>query len=294
MQNVISYDIEWPMAKVDTVKGIYTVPFKIIAQTSDKTTEMFCFTTWPSLMYDHPYNNKELSMFVKMQAYLRKTLNKNKTLFIDGLYDYLDKHGWFVNIKKQENCFDIFIDKVDCKMWNDKTCPHLQVHGIISVDINKIIDIFDLHNWIRFEKYSTQIFSEAFYLKFEKSIPTLLTFQLSTAVENVILQKIKQLVNNNQSNVYKQIKKNYKINGLEKYKKQIEKIDQNKFKITFTNFIDILKLRTKNNKIETAAAIYFAAKAFDNNNKQKNEIKKQMTRLTFKALNDLKQVAKKK
>lgn len=288
MQNVISYRIEWPTAKVDNLKGLYIVPFTIVAQTSDKSAETYCQKQYPTLMMDHPYNAQEMKMFIEMQRYLKQELNKKQSLILDGLYEYFQTHNWFTNTKKLDNLYQFNIERADCKFWNDSV-PHLQLYATITIDINKVIALYDKNNWLRFEKYSSKIFSENFFVKFYQSLPTILVYQSLTAINDLLLKKIESLVNNKNSRIYKQIKSHYKINNIEKYKKKVVRLEVNKYQVTFLNFIDILKLRTKNNKIETAAALYFASQALTGNNKKEN-IKKQMTALTFKALHDLEQL----
>ncbi len=288
MQNVISYTIEWPLAKVDNLKGIYVVPFKIVAQTSDKSLETYCQKKYPTLMNEHAYSVQELKQFYEMQGYLRRELKNNSRLFLDGLYEYFQQHNWFANTKKADKLYEFVINNADCKKWND-IVPHLQVSSFLIVDVKKVMEVFDKNNWLRFEKFSNRFLSESFYVKFYQSLPMILTFQSLTAINDLITKKIEELTNNKQSKIYKQIKNYYKIDNIEKYKKKLARLDVNKYQVTFLNFIDILKLRVKNNKTETAAALYFTSQVFGNKQKQNKKISA-LNALTFKALHDLEKI----
>ena len=288
MQNVISYTIDWPLAKVDNLKGHYIIPFKIIAQTSNKSLETYCQKTYPTLMYEHAYNVQELKQFYEMQNYLRRELKNKNELFVDGLYEYFQQHNWFGKTKKADKLYEFMISNADCKKWND-AIPHLQVYAFLVVDVKKVMEVFDKNNWLRFEKFSNRFLSESFYVKFYQALPMILTFQSLTAINDLITKQIELLTNRKQSKIYKQVKNYYKIDNIEKYKKKIERLDVNKYQITFLNFIDILKLRVKNNKIETAAALYFTSQVFGNKQKQNKKISA-LNALTFKALHDLEKI----
>ncbi|OQB40857.1 MAG: hypothetical protein BWY04_01176 [candidate division CPR1 bacterium ADurb.Bin160] len=224
-------------------KGIMEVPFKIVFQTSSKSIEKYCKENYPKLMTYSNYSMQDNVDLQKMRAYIKVNLGTE----INEIHNYFYKNNLLNPFNIKDNLTKIKIDRCDCKINTNPDIPFLELNGIISFDYDKMLKIYSEKKYIKAIKIDKQITKINIKFKITKPYPYILTYRNSLAFKTDFLNLFKNYVNATKTNaVQKLIEKEFNLDGIQNYKKNISWSDNN-ILIEINDVSKLLKIKVKEN-----------------------------------------------
>ena len=257
LKDVIQYEFLFASQNVDN-KDILTIPLKITCHTPDLKIEQHCKMTYPELLISKAFSMEELKLKLKMTYDIKKMWKYNEDIF-----EFL-KNTWFKFLNFKNKIIDFEIYDANCKWWNDKDNPHLELTINVKCNIKLLMDIYIKNKYFWVVNNKSSILQETYNVKFIKPIPLMLTYIQSGAIQGSLNKYIKNMLNDKNCLINKEIENKYKIKDFEKYKKDYVWISTDQIKITINDFWKMIKKRVGEHKVATAAGLYYTYKALKN------------------------------
>jgi len=231
---------------------IIETDFEIVFQTSIQSIEKYCKEKYPTLITHKQYSTDELAQLVLMKNYIKKNLNSNDITYI---HNYFYEKHWFEPLSYISNITSIKLTDYNCKMWSDPELPYLEIKGIISLDLKKLVDLY-LNKKKYYDiilPYSQKVVSKVSSIKFNRAFPLYVTYKGGVEFRNQVLNIVKDYIKNKIPNNIKQvIEKKMKINNIDEYKMEVNWKSSDEIEININDAMKLLKLKIKENFLPMA------------------------------------------
>lgn len=263
MKYVQAFRIDFNLLSIKKYK--VTIPFHIVFQTDSTNIEKHCKEKWPELLIAHSFSEDELMLLLEMKQYIRSHLSANDS---NEINNYFYEKGWMNAVEKSWGVSKVEFITYMASMWTDKFYPHLEIDGTITLELDKMLDLYIKKQYFTF-KYDKRFVSEDIEIYFQRSMPLLITYLESTKIKFLVLEYMKENIKSFTSLLYKELYRLTKIKGIEKYKKEITWKDPQRILIHINDFFKLLKLKASENKIPLTIGGFAAFYLLQNPKKDK-------------------------
>lgn len=244
--NVQTYRINWGSK---SYKGdIMNVPFEIVFQTSSLAIEKYVAKTYPQLLTFQTFNLDQLYALQKMKSYIKSNLTQQD---FNELANYFYEKGWLQDVPKS-GIFGFNIVECSASMWQLKD-PFITMQGILTFDLKKFINHFIENKGIVVIHNKEGIIKEISEIRFIKPFPSIITYDGSSTVRNMMLAYVIKMCNE-PSKLLSMIERELKIKELHKFKKEIKWIDDKRIKVTIDDYAKLFGDKIKKNAVPLTLA----------------------------------------
>lgn len=226
-------------------KDTATYSFSIVMQTESKEIEKYCFEKWNRLMYvTYILTPEDKLEQIKMESFIKKKLS---TSAIDNknIHKFFYDRSWFTPITQSDNITTIALDDFDCKIWTNPEIPYLQLKGTISIDMNKLLEIYVRKAFITF-RHDNKFVSEVIHMQFTRSIPMIMRYFDNPILHQYFVNYVTQKLKTPNNFLLKKLETVCKIKKLHTLKKQVT-WENNEIKININDLVAILGIKAKRN-----------------------------------------------
>lgn len=235
---VKTHNILWTLQSIK--KTVVTIPFTIVLQTPNLEIEKYCLQNWPNLLSMHAFSYDELVAWQKMKAYIKSKFNQHTILIHQYFYD----NKWFENLAISDGITGCEITEWNARMWDQKE-PMLELKGLLSFDIAKILELYFKKNYIIVNQKTNKFIKEIINIYFEKSLPSILFYKTSSDIRNILLKEITDRFNK-KTTWSDKVDKLIKIKDTHNLKKEIRwGSSNNQLEIIISDWQELLKHKAK-------------------------------------------------
>ncbi len=249
---VKTHNILWSLQSIK--KTTVSIPFTMVCQTPTLEIEKYCKLTWPNLLQMHAFTYDELVQWQKMKAHIKNKLTPHVPL----IHQYFYNNKWFENLSIPDGITTCEITEWNSRMW-DQVEPMLELKGILTFDISKILEFYLKKNYIIINQKTNKFVKEIVNIYFEKSLPSILFYKTSSDIRNIILKEITDRFN--AKTVWSEkVDKLISIKDTHKLKKEIRwGNSNNQLEIVISDWAELLKHKVKKYAVPLGIG-YFAYK----------------------------------
>jgi len=233
---------------------IVSVPFDIVFRTNTKEIELYCAKNFKEVLTSYIYSIEQNKKLLEMRRYIKKTISNSD---IESIHRYFYDKKWMEPIEFFSKVTDITLTDYDCKFWTDPKIPFLQIKGIITFDLSKMLELYYNKKFIKINKQN-RIIKEELEFVFIKSLPLFLTYSQTTTMRAMLLDIFIKLTNKSGSYINKEIEKLLNIQNIDRYKKEISWKDNKTIRVYINDIIQLLSLRASQNIIPLTVAGYIS------------------------------------
>ncbi len=227
-----------------------TIPFIMEVQTSSLAIEKYCVNHFSDLLRYEVFSVEQLHRLQQMKTYIKKSLSNGD---INDMITILKNHGWLNNLDtNQKSIFQFQINETTMKMSSD-VYPYMTVRGKIKINLQALISEYIRKGLLTPKLSDNKFVKEVLDLKFVQPLPTILTYERSFDIQQVILSIVTGFCNK-QSSLSSAISKAVGIDSTYKFKKEVAWYGDGTIRVVINDFTNLLKAKAKKTWVPAAVA----------------------------------------
>ena len=217
INNMKDFIINFSQNKDDPFKNTVSYPFKLIFKTNSNVIEKECKKQWPQLMEPHPNSVEDNIDLFKMGQYIKKCLSGND---IKDIHNVFYTQGWMDPCVIDHNITKIELTRFNCRQWNDPQVPFLEIEGVITVDLLKLLSSYVKNKWIAISSEGG-IASETILFRI-KPFPLLLRYMAAGFPFAIILGQFQIILQDKNNYLTKEMQRIVRFTSIHTYDKEIQ------------------------------------------------------------------------
>lgn len=249
------FAIDYNNVQVKNLKVTY--PFYIVMHTENKELEIDCKQQWPKLMYTATsLSESDKIQLNKMRLYIQRKL-KMQHQDLNNIHKMFYERNIMGPLILSQGCSSVDLVHFDCKLWTDPEVPFLELHGEITIDCEKMLDIYIKRSYLQM-KTDNKFVRESITIRFVKALPMIMTTVDREVVRKTLLLWFEINCKKSTSVLNKKLETLLKIKQLHTFKKEINWTQPNEITIEINDFAKLLGLKTKKNLLPLTVGGFIA------------------------------------